>query len=91
VVINKGSIESIVVKVVDEIEGITELPSPTQYDIFDTDGNPEQQNQNAVIVGMTARCLINTTALDVGDYDLFLKFTAAPESPYLGPHRFRVE
>ena len=89
-VINKGSVETMVVSVVDNLEQIVELPSGTLYDIYDTDGNPEVQNQVAVVNGMEARCLINTTNLAADDYDLFVKFSSAGETPIIGPHRFRV-
>jgi hypothetical protein len=43
---------------------------------------------------MIALPLIDTTTWDdddEGDYDIFLKFTIAPEIPVLGPFTFRVD
>jgi hypothetical protein len=41
--------------------------------------------------GMIALPLINTTLLAEGPYNVFIKFTAFPETPRLGPFKFRVD
>jgi hypothetical protein len=90
--VNKGSIETFVVEIVDTVNNLTALPAGTTYDILDTDGNNVSINQAATVEEMRAYCLIDSTLaqMPVGDYDLFLKFSSAPEVPRLGPHRFRV-
>lgn len=88
--INQGSIETMVVKVKDALGTIAALPSAV-FDIYDTDGNLETANIAATVDGMTAFCRIDATALTAKDYDLFLKFSIAGDSPILGPHRFRVQ
>lgn len=89
--INKGSIETMVVEVVDVLQQLTALPVGTRYDIFDTDNNPEQANLIPTLDGMTALCLIDSTLLDKDDYNLYLTFTSNPDTPRLGPYRFRVQ
>jgi hypothetical protein len=41
--------------------------------------------------GMVALPLIDCTGLTEGDYKVFIKFTALPEVPRLGPFYFRVD
>ena len=43
--------------------------------------------------GMIALPLIDTTGVNFeeGDYNVFIKFTALPEVPRLGPFKFRVD
>lgn len=41
--------------------------------------------------GMIALPLIDCTALTEGDYNIYIKFTALPEVPRLGPYTFRVD
>lgn len=89
--INQGSIETMIVDVVDVLDQLTVLPAGARYDIFDTDGNSEQANLVPTINGMTALCVIDSTGLAIDDYDLYLTFTSAPDTPRLGPYRFRVQ
>lgn len=89
--LNKGSIETMVVEVVDELGLVSALPLGARYSIFDTDDNPEQANLVPTIDGMTALCVIDSTLLDKDDYNLYLTFTASPDTPRLGPYRFRVQ
>lgn len=91
--INDGSIETMVIQVVDELGTLPELPSGTVFDIRDTDGEDKIIGTVATVEGMRAYCVIDTThaSLTVGDYDLFLRFGNTPDSPKLGPHRFRIQ
>lgn len=92
-VIQAGSIESVVVRVTDEIDGITVLPPGTTYSLFDSDGEPVTGIQDlvATIDGMDALCLIDTTLVATGgDFELYVYLTVGAESPVLGPHKIRV-
>lgn len=88
--INKGSIETMLVDVKDVLGTLGALPANTRYSIYDTDGNVEQANLVPTLNGLQAQCVIDTTALIVDDYDLFLTFNQPPDTPKLGPFRFRV-
>jgi hypothetical protein len=88
--VNKGSIETMVVDVKDVLGTLAVLPASTRYHILDTDGNSELANQVPTISGLQAQCVIDSTTLDIDDYDLFLSFNQAPDTPRLGPFRFRV-
>jgi len=92
VVIQAGSVESIVVKVVDESGNIDTLPGGTTFSVFDADMEPVpgQQDIAATVQGMDALCVVDTGITGVGDFDLFLSFTVGAETPILGPHKFRV-
>lgn len=89
--INKGSIETMVIEVIDVLQNLPTLPVGTRYHVFDTDGNSEQANLIPTIDGLTAQCVIDSTSLAIDDYDLFLVFSAPPDTPRLGPYRFRVQ
>lgn len=89
--INKGSIETMVIEVVDELGVLGTLPVGARYSIFDTDGNSEQANLVPTIDGMTALCVIDSSGLTIDDYNLYLTFTSSPDTPRLGPYRFRVQ
>jgi hypothetical protein len=56
------------------------------------DGSDVLVGQSATPVGLTAYCLIDTTApiMTKDRYQLFLRFNASPEIPYLGPFDFEV-
>lgn len=91
--INKGSIETMLVEVVDEVDLLAVLPLGTTYDIQTVDGAAIVADQPATVEDLRAMCLIDTSLAGFvagGDYDLFLKFSDPPDSPILGPHKFRV-
>jgi hypothetical protein len=95
-VLKKGSIEPILVSLRDALENITDLSTVTnlRFDVKDSAGNTEITNQAATYEGMTAICLIDTTAvgLTAGEpYRLYLKFTDGSQAPILGPITFRIE
>jgi hypothetical protein len=92
--LTKGTIEHVPVNVADRLGNLTDLAvtAPT-FDVKKHDGTAVVTGQLAdltVPAGMTAYCLINTTAMDIGKYNLYLKFDLAPEHPYLGPFEFEV-
>ncbi len=92
-VIQAGTVETVVVRVTDEVEGISALPAGTTYSLFDSDGGPVTGIQDlvATIDGMDALCLIDTTAIEGGgDFELYLYFNVGAEFPVLGPHKIRV-
>ncbi len=91
-VIQEGSVETVVVRVTDEIDGIIALPAGTTYSLYDSDGEPVTGIQDlvATIDGMDALCVIDTDVSGVGDFELYLNFATGVEAPRLGPHKIRV-
>ncbi len=63
------------------------------YDLYRADEaeTPILTGQPANNDGMIALPLIDATGLVEGDYNVFIKFTALPEVPRLGPFTFRVD
>lgn len=90
--LTKGTIEFLVIPITDTLGNLTSIASAT-FDIVtgDDDQTPVVTAQAAVVDGMTILTLINTTNMVEGPYDLFVKFPASPETPRLGPFRFRVD
>jgi len=102
-----GTKEYLVCKVTEVLNQLTTLTgTDPEYDVYKADEAETAVllSQPAALTpadDMMALCLIDTTADDggmppalifeEGDYNLFLKFTAAPEVPRLGPFRFRVD
>ena len=90
----KGSKEHMVIDVDDELGELTTLETAgLQYSVKDRmgdDTSPPMNNLAGDAEDMQARCLIDTTGLDVGQYRLFIKFNALPEVPVLGPFLFQV-
>jgi len=99
-VLNKGSVESLLVAVRDRLTNIDDLATVTNLK-FDTREKVAQTavqtNVNAVLDSdypMTAICEIDTTLAGYvagEEYHLYLKYTAGSENPILGPVPFRVE
>lgn len=95
-----GTKEYLICKVTEVLGQLTTLTgtSPT-YDVYHADEAETVvlTDQAAALTPadpMAALCLIDTTVPALyteGDYNLFLKFTAAPEIPRLGPFRFRID
>lgn len=92
-----GTKEQLVVKVDDRKGQLTDLSALTpQYDILRaSDDTVMITGASAVPDGLKAYCLVDTTqvspAYTAGIYNLFLKFTSAPEAPVRGPFPFKVE
>lgn len=89
-----GSKEELIVDVKDLIENYTDLSAlAPRYDVKDKAGNVKMNNQVPIVNLMRLRCLIDTTLGGnwvAGRYDLYVRFTAAPEAPVLGPLEFKV-
>jgi len=88
----KGTIEFMVIPITDTLGNLTSIGAAT-YDLYTGDDAATQvvTNQNCTVTGMKILPLIDTTSLAEGPYDLFVKFSAPPETPRLGPFRFRVD
>lgn len=92
--LTKGTKEYLPIKVRNILGSFTTLDGTgLQFDLYKDD-----LAETAVLTaqptsndGMTALPLIDTTTLDEGDYKVFIKFTALPEVPRLGPFKFRVD
>lgn len=94
VVITKGSIEYMPIKVSDALGNLLTLDGTgLSYDIYHDDEAETVvlTSQSATNDGMLALPLIDTTSLQEGPYALFLKFASFPETPRLGPYKFRVD
>lgn len=91
-VITKGSIESIIVRVRDQVHEVDALPGTTRFDILDADEAPVLVDQVPTLDGLEAICVIDSTnvLLPEGDYDLYLHFPVGVETPRLGPHKFSI-
>lgn len=94
VTLTKGTIEYVPIKVSDALGNLNTLDGTgLSYDLYHDDEAETVvlTNQSATNAGMIALPLVNTTALAEGDYRLFIKFQAFPETPRLGPYKFRVD
>ena len=90
--LTKGTIEYLIIKVTDTLNNLTVIPSAT-YDIYTGDDAATEVivGQDAIIEGMLVMPMVDTTNMDEGPYDLYITFPATPETPRLGPFRFRVD
>jgi hypothetical protein len=92
--ITQGSKETILVDIGDRLHAITDLSGANvRYDVKDKAGNYKLNDLAAVVVGMQARCLIDTTVGGVwsaAKYLLYVRFTGGLDSPILGPIEFAV-
>ena len=98
-VINKGSVESLLVPLRDRLGNLQTLADVTNLR-FDTeakaDGSAIQTNAVAIFDAdspMTAICEIDSSlsGYAAGVYLLYLKYTTGSEAPRLGPVEFRIE
>ena len=90
-----GSKEYVIVDVSDKLGTITNLASltPKYFVKKKLDGTTALADTDPnVVSGMKLSCLIDTTiaAFVPGIYQLFVKFTSAPEAPILGPIEFEI-
>jgi hypothetical protein len=89
-----GSVEFFPIRIEDALGNITTLDGTgLSYDLYKGDEAESLvlANQSAQNDGMIALPLINTTGLDEGPYEVFIKFSSFPELPRLGPFRFRID
>jgi len=94
VTLTKGTIEFYPIRVQEALGNLLTLDGTgLTYDLYKDDDAETMVllNQSASNEGMIALPLINTIALDEGPYNVFIKFTAFPETPRLGPFKFRVD
>jgi hypothetical protein len=94
VTLTKGSIEFVPIKVSEALGNILTLDGTgLSYDLYHDDEAETVvlTNQSAQNEGMIALPLIDTNPLTEGAYRLFIKFSAFPETPRLGPFMFRVD
>jgi hypothetical protein len=94
VVMTKGTIEFFPIRVQEALGNLITLDGTgLTYDLYKDDEAETVvlTSQAAQNEGMIALPLINTTLLAEGPYNVFIKFTAFPETPRLGPFAFRVD
>lgn len=93
--LRSGSIEYILVHVGDRLEDVSALTGLTPtFSVYANDDTPKQVDAVAAIDVMTAKCLVDTTLggnWPSDKYHLYLKLSASPEAPILGPVTFLVE
>lgn len=92
-----GSQEEMLVDVGDLLGNVSDLTATNpRYDVKNKTNNFMMQNQVALVDSvnkMRLHCLIDTVTGGLwpsGRYLLYVRFTAAPESPVLGPIEFKV-
>jgi len=94
--IKSGTIEPLLVHLNDKLNAIIDLGDVTnlRFDVKDKDGNSKIANAVPTFDGMTAICLVDTTAggnWANGQYGLYLKFSQGSQSPVLRPVWFNVD
>lgn len=92
--ITRGSSEFLIVDVADELDSLAALPVTTTYDVRDSANVLKINAAAAVVQGMLAKCLIDTSNIanwPVGRYKLYVRFPNLPETPLLGPLEFLVD
>lgn len=93
ILLNFGTVESIIIDVADRLKNLTTLAGTSPwYDVRVKGTTPlVLANQDVTSVGMTAYCVVDTTALAPNTvYELLLQFNNLPERPRLGPFPFEV-
>lgn len=94
VTITSGSVEFYPIRVSDALGTVDTLDGTgLSYDLYKDDEAETLvlANQSAQNDGMIALPLINTVGLEEGPYSVFIKFAAFPETPRLGPYKFRID
>jgi hypothetical protein len=90
-----GTKEQVVLDITDRLKNLTTLNGTNPvYDLRREGDDWKIQNVAVTNTGMRAFCLIDTTGWtvdDVGTYQLYIKFSASPEIPRLGPFEFKVD
>lgn len=87
-----GTVEYIPVEVRDRLKAIDTLVGTNPVFEYRLEGLDTyiQTNQSCIVDEMRLLCLINTSSLAVGSYELFVDFAIAPQFPRLGPIKFNV-
>ena len=94
VTLTPGTIEYFPIRVSDALGNLATLDGTgLAYDLYKDDEAETLvvSNQSAQNDGLIALPLINTTGLAEGPYSVYIKFAAFPETPRLGPFKFRVD
>jgi hypothetical protein len=94
VTLTPGTVEFLPIRVSDALGNVDTLDgSGLSYDLYHDDEAETLvlANQSAQNDGMIALPLINTVGLAEGPYSCYIKFQAFPETPRLGPYKFRVD
>lgn len=89
----KGTKEFLVIEVKDKLENLTSLDDADSvlFDVNTGEDVPVLSDSVAETDGMNAFCLVDTSGMDEGDYELFLKIDIPPQRPVLGPYKFYVD
>ena len=94
-VLNKGTIEPVIVNMRDRLENVLDMAAVTnlRFDVKDSAGNAEVTNGVPSTDGMKVICVIDTTGVGwtTDEYRLYLKFTDGSTTPELLVGKFRVE
>ena len=89
-----GTKEYVVVDVDDELNAVADLATLSpQFKVLNPDPLDTDKLAWAAVTQVTLMklfCLIDTTGWSGGTYRLFVKFTATPEIPWLGPYEIEV-
>lgn len=87
-----GSKEYVIIDVTDRLANLTSLTGATYDWRVKNSVSWVAQGLTVTAIGMRAFCLIDTTtANESGEYEIFLQFANAPETPRLGPVRFKID
>lgn len=91
----QGTKEYLMVDVTDETNNIVDLAALTpQYTVLKPDDSAMIAWTTAPVVLMKVKCMIDTNTPTVwpgAAYRIFVRFTATPELPWIGPFVFDVE
>jgi hypothetical protein len=91
----QGTKEYVVVDVADELNTLVTLAGTTpQYRVLKADDTDMIAWTAGVDQVMKLKCMIDTNVPSLwpgGSYRLYVRFTTAPELPWLGPFEFEVE
>jgi hypothetical protein len=96
--ITQGTLEYLEVDVTDRTGSLTNLAAASPvFDVMDKAETVDYYDEEpAAQSGMTILCLLDTTEAHTvglwprGDYRLWVRFSALPEIPRLGPFEFEV-
>lgn len=95
VVLTQGTKEYVTVDVADALNNLVTLAGTTpQYRVVDNVNTEKIAWSAAVIQVMKLFCMIDTGIPGLwagGTYRLYVKFTTAPELPWLGPYEIEVD
>ena len=89
-----GTKEYAVINVADALNTVADLaPLSPMFKVLNPDPTDTDKLAWAAVTQVTLMklfCLIDTTGWTGGTYRIFIKFTATPEVPWLGPYELEV-